>query len=337
MEKITVVYDGTDVSRLIYEEMQKAAAAEKLDAEIRLFEIEGASGSALSSGSGISEFRGSMDHLARNVGDTSMLLIHLAPVSREILEAAPELGYIGSARSSLVNIDVEEALRRRICVCYAPGRNARTVAEFTLGLILDVTRRISAGDRLIKSGGWTSGFSRGAFNGIELENKTIGLLGFGDIARWVAKLLTGFDVRVLYYDPAVKMEYAGASWVPLDQLLAESDILSLHARAVSEEPLLGARELARMKRGAYLINTARGILLDEDALAAELSSGRLAGAALDVFRREPLEDSPLAAMDNVVLCPHIGGLSRDMAPRSARFVVEDAVSYLKGEPLRRRV
>lgn len=334
MKKVMVVYDGTEASRLLYERMTAQVRQQGLEAQVVCHDIKRDSESGLSRGSGISEFRGRIDDLAAHVADVDLLLVHLAPVSHEIIEAAPRLRFIASERSSVPNIDVACAKEHGIAVSYAAGRNARTVAEFTVGLMLDVTRFISAGNQLIQQGAWNSQLDRRPYTGIELEGKRIGLLGLGNIARHVVTLLSGFGADIVAYDPFFAQPWEGCRPVSRDELLATSDILSIHARGEEGECLIGAQDIARMKRGAYLINTARGFLVDEQALIAALQSGKLRGAALDVFAREPLlPASPLIGMPNVVLCPHLGGLSQDMNPRSAQFAAEDAIRFLKGEAL----
>lgn len=337
MEKITVVYDGTAASELLHLQLCQRLAAEGIEAHVRRFDIHRDSASGLCSASGIREFRGSIRHLAENIGDATMLLVHLAPVSREVLEAGTCLRFVGSERSSVVNIDVAEAARRGIRVCYAPGRNARTVAEFTVGLLLAATRSIASSNALVHAGSWTRELDRAPYTGVELEGKQLGLVGFGGIGRQVAQLVRGFGMDVCYYDPFSAQGVESARPMGLDELLSTSDFISVHARAEEgAPPLLDAAALGRIKPGAYLINTARGQLVDQNALIDCLLDGRLAGAALDVYVQEPLPaDCPLLHMPQVVLCPHLGGLSKDMAPRSAAFVIEDVLHFLRGEPLAR--
>ena len=330
-----VVYDGTGASELLHRQLCQRLEAERIKAQVSRFDIRRDSASGLCSGSGIREFRGSIQHLAENIGDATMLLVHLAPVSREVLEAGASLRFVGSERSSVVNIDVAEAARRGIRVCYAPGRNARTVAEFTVGLLLAATRSIASSSALVHAGGWSRELDRAPYTGVELEGKRLGLVGFGGIGRQVAQLVRGFGMDVCYYDPYPVQGQEPARPVGLDELLSTSDFISVHARAEEGAPLDKAA-LARVKPGAYLINTARGQLVDQDALVECLRDGRLAGAALDVYAQEPIPaDCPLLHMPQVVLCPHLGGLSKDMAPRSAAFVIEDVLHFLRGEPLAR--
>ena len=332
-----VVYDGTGASELLHRQLCQRLEAERIKAQVSRFDIRRDSASGLCSGSGIREFRGSIQHLAENIGDATMLLVHLAPVSREVLEAGASLRFVGSERSSVVNIDVAEAARRGIRVCYAPGRNARTVAEFTVGLLLAATRPLASPTGPVHAGGWSRELDRAPYTGVELEGKRLGLVGFGGIGRQVAQLVRGFGMDVCYYDPYPVQGQEPARPVGLDELLSTSDFISVHARAEEgAPPLLDKAALARVKPGAYLINTARGQLVDQDALVECLRDGRLAGAALDVYAQEPIPaDCPLLHMPQVVLCPHLGGLSKDMAPRSAAFVIEDVLHFLRGEPLAR--
>lgn len=167
-----VVYDGTEASRLLHELMIARVQDQGLDAQVVRHDIQRDSESGLSKGSGISEFRGRIDDLAAHVSDVDLLMVHLAPVSHEVIEAAPKLRFIASERSSLPNIDVACARKHGIAVSYAAGRNARTVAEFTVGLMLDVTRFISAGNQLIKQGSWNSQLDRRPYTGIEYGRKT---------------------------------------------------------------------------------------------------------------------------------------------------------------------
>ena len=330
-----VVCDGTGASTLLHQQLCQRLEQEGLDAQVRRFDIRRDSASGLCSGSGIREFRGSIQHLAENIGGTTMLLVHLAPVSREVLEAGSALRFVGSERSSVVNIDVKEAARRGVRVCYAPGRNARTVAEFTVGLLLAATRSIASSSALVHAGSWTRELDRAPYTGVELEGKRLGLVGFGGIGRQVAGLVQGFGMDVCYYDPYPPEDAGNARPLGLDELLSTSDFISVHARAEEgAPPLLDERALSLVKPGAYLVNTARGQLVDQDALTRCLLDGRLAGAALDVYAQEPIPAaSPLLRMPQVVLCPHLGGLSKDMAPRSAAFVIEDVLHFLRGEPL----
>ena len=190
------------------------------------------------------------------MSDVDLLMVHLAPVSHEVIEAAPGLRFIASERSSLPNIDVACARKHGIAVSYAAGRNARTVAEFTVGLMLDVTRFISAGNQLIKQGSWNSQLDRRPYTGIEMVRKTNRSAWTGwYCARNVVKLLSGFGAEIVYYDPFFAAAWDGCLPVSREELLSTSDILSVHARSDDGKCLVDAQDIAHMKHGAYLINT----------------------------------------------------------------------------------
>jgi len=339
MEKILVVEDGTDTSTLIYENLQTSLRNEHLETALQRLQIRRESQSGLSATDKITEFRGDPGHLAESIGDTTIVLVHLAPVSAEVIQRAPYLKLIGTARSSVSNIEVGYAAGQQIPVIYCPGRNAQTVAEFTIGLMLDLMRSITKGHTTVLQEAWDVNLKRQAFTGPELQGKTLGLIGFGQIGQAVASIALGFGMSILYYDPIITLESPKITKTSLSEVLRRSDILSLHAKGTPETPLLGPAEFAQMKPGVYLINTARGCFLDEQALVQVLRNGTIAGAALDVFETEPLPaDSPLRAAPNVLLTPHLAGLSTDMGFRSATMLVEDTLRFLKGEePLRRYI
>ena len=327
-----VVYDGTGASELLHRQLCQRLEAERIKAQVSRFDIRRDSASGLCSGSGIREFRGSIQHLAENIGDATMLLVHLAPVSREGLEAGASLRFVGSERSSVVNIDVAEAARRGIRVCYAPGRNARTVAEFTVGLLLAATRSIASSSALVHAGGWSRELDRAPYTGVELEGKRLGLVGFGGIGRQVAQLVRGFGMDVCYYDPYPVQGQEPARPVGLDELLSTSDFISVHARAEEgAPPLLDKAALARVKPGAYLINTARGAIVDEPALIRALEAKKIAGAGLDTVEQEPFDlNNPLLAMENVLVAPHIGGATKEASTRSSIACAQAIDDYFSG-------
>jgi D-3-phosphoglycerate dehydrogenase len=256
-----------------------------------------------------------------------------------VLEASENLQIIGCCRGGPVNINVAAANQRKIAVVNAPGRNSQTVVEFTLGLILTECRGISRAHCALADGVWRGDLYRYDRAGRELNGQTIGLIGFGIIARMLVPYLKSFQMRVLVYDPYVAAEQiadVGVDHSDLDTLLKSSDIISMHARATPEtRGMIGEKEFRRMKPGAYFINTARGSLVDENALYEALKEGRLAGAALDTFSTEPPpEDWPLLKLDNVTLTPHIAGSSREAARRGVDSVVCDIAAFFTGKPLK---
>jgi D-3-phosphoglycerate dehydrogenase len=251
--------------------------------------------------------------LAAIIGEYDALIVRSrTKVTREILEAATRLKVIGRAGVGLDNIDVDVATRQGIAVLNAPGSNVISAAEHTLALMLALVRRIARADASLRRGEW----ERKRFQGIELHGKTLGLVGAGRIGSEVAKRARAFGMRVVAYDPYLAGERAEGleiELVTLPELCERADIITIHVPLTAEtRGMIGSAELALMKPAAYLINAARGGVVDEVALAAALRSGRLAGAALDVFEKEPVApDNPLIALDNVIAVPHLGAATRE--------------------------
>jgi D-3-phosphoglycerate dehydrogenase len=219
------------------------------------------------------------------------------------------------------NIDVEAAEDLGVRVSSTPGANARSVAELTAALLLALARNVVLHDRGVRGGSWKR------LTGIELAGKSLGIVGYGAIGREVARIAQALDMEVVAHDPLVAD--ADVPLIPLDELLATSDAVSLHLPLTPEtRGIVGSDELAAMKSTAFLLNTARGGLVDEDALADALRSGRLAGAALDGFEEEPLGDSPLRGVDNVVLSPHAGAATHEAVLRTAAWAVDQLLRDL---------
>ena len=285
----------------------------------------------------IREYTGDSARVSALLREAQVAAVHMAAIGAEVLAAAPELRLVACARSGAVNVNLDAATRRGVVVCNAPGRNARAVAEFTVALIIDVTKGVSRGHRdLTATAHWRTDLYRHDTVGEDLASLAVGLLGMGHVGRLLAPLLRAFGARVLACDPYVQPEVlaaAGAKPCDLGELLALADVVSLHARhRPRAAPLLGAPELAQMRRGAYLIQTARSPLLDYGALARELANGHLAGAAIDVFPDEPLPAGhPLLALPNVTLTPHIAGASRGSARAGARMAAAAIAAWLHGE------
>jgi glyoxylate reductase len=255
-------------------------------------------------------------------------------VDLDVIATNPALRMIASMTITPEAIDVAAATARRIPVTVIPPIVTEATADLTLALVLAVARRLVEADRLVRTGVFPGAQSR-HLEGCGVSGKTLGLVGCGRIGQAVARRARGFGMRILYTDPRrldpAEEAALGVTWVPLAQLLAESDFVSVHAAlAPATRHLIGARELARMKPTARLVNTSRGPIVSEQPLVAALREGRLAGAALDVFEREPRVEPALLRMPNVVLTPHIGSAEVELRERMALVVVENILAVLEG-------
>jgi phosphoglycerate dehydrogenase-like enzyme len=273
----------------------------------------------------------------KSVG-ADVLVVEADLVHADVLEGCP-LVMIGCCRGDPVNIDLELATRKGIPVFHTPGRNADAVADLTLAFLLMLARHVGpiqhtfrdGAARITGAGDYLKMYSR--FTGVELGGRTVGLVGLGAVGREVATRLLAFKARVLAYDPYVDTPPAGIAMRGLDDLLRESDFVSLHAPVTPETQNLVSRDrLALMKPTAYFVNTARAALTDEDALYEMLAAGRLAGAALDVLAEEPLQpDNRFLKLPNVLVTPHIGGATVDVTRHQSDIVVEAMERWLDGE------
>ena len=264
--------------------------------------------------------------------DVEAIIVRSKPkVTRKVIEAAPKLRVIGRAGVGLDNIDLEAAKERGIKVVNSPAASSRSVAELVFGLLFAVARKIAFADRKMREGVW----AKKQCMGIELEGKTIGIVGFGRIGYNVAKIANAFGMRVLLYDPYPNEERAkevGGTFASLEDLLKESDVVTLHVPLVdATHHLINEERLKLMKPTAVLINAARGAVVDNKALVKALQEGWIAGAGLDVYEEEPLpKDHPLTRLDNVVLTPHIGASTEEAQMRAGVQVAEQIVEILKG-------
>jgi D-3-phosphoglycerate dehydrogenase / 2-oxoglutarate reductase len=295
-------------------------------------------GDAVPGLAGLKEYQGDPDEIVRFVDKAEVLVTHLAPVSAEMLDRMPALKLIAVSRGGPVSIDVTSARRRGVLVCNAPGRNASAVAEFTVGAILVETRMIRAGHESLRKGVWRGDLYLADRAARELSEMTVGLIGYGEVGTRVVRLLKPFGCRVLVSDPYAQLSEQDrlneVKQVSLEALLKQSDIVSLHSRVTPETmKFIGPKQFAAMKRGAYFINTARGALVDANALYEALASGHLSGAMLDTFPIEPVSPhTPLLQLPNVTLTPHIAGASVKTVINSAQAAAEEVRRYLRGLP-----
>lgn len=287
---------------------------------------------------GLREYQGTAEDTIELIGDAEILVTHLAPLSRPMLEELPNLKFVAVSRGGPVNIDMAAARERGIRVVNTPGRNASAVAEFAIGAILAETRMITRGHDALRAGEWRGDLYRADMTGRELSEMTVGVVGYGEIGTRVVKLLRAFGCRILVADPYVQISAddrnAGIEHVSLDTLLVEADVVTLHSRVTPETTgFMNAAAFAAMKPGAIFVNTARGPMVDYDALYEALKTNHLRGAMLETFAIEPVPvDSPLLKLPNVTLTPHIAGASVKTVTIAATRAAEEVRRYLAGEP-----
>ncbi|UCD73256.1 MAG: 2-hydroxyacid dehydrogenase [Candidatus Bathyarchaeota archaeon] len=293
----------------------------------------------------IKEFAGDPSKVAAEIKDTEILVVQFAPVSEETIKAGKKLKLVACSRSTPVNVDLEAATEAGIPVIKGAGRNADSVADFTMGLLLSEVRHIARAFESVRNGTYT-GYQGGAREKWrksipELKGKTMGIVGVGFIGVKLAERAKGFGLRLLGYDPYVseeKMRDIDVEKTDLETLLKESDFISVTVRLTPETTgMIGKKEFDMMKETAILVNTSRGAVIDEDAMYAALKNKKIAGAALDVFVKEPITEDPdnkFIHMDNVTFTPHLAGPSDDMMYRGSCIIAEDIARFLKGEKMK---
>lgn len=289
---------------------------------------------------GLKEYFGTAEDVVDFCQDAEILVTQLAPMSRTMLAQLPKLKMIAVSRGGPVNIDMQAARDHGVLVVNTPGRNASAVAEFTLGAMLAETRKIRVGHEALRAGQWRGDLYRADVTGRELNEMTVGVIGYGNIGTKVVRLLRAFGAKVLVHDPYVQLApddaANGVELVSFDRLLAEGDIVTIHARVTPEtKHMMNGAAFAAMKPGALFVNTARGPLCDYDALYTALSTGVLGAAMLETFAVEPVPmDDPLLQLPNVTITPHIAGASVRTVTFAAEQAAEELRRYLAGEPAR---
>ncbi len=277
------------------------------------------------------------DVIIERVQDVDALVSLLTdPIDAEVFDAAPKLRIVSQYAVGYDNIDIEEATKRGIYVTNTPGVLTETVADFTFALMLAVARRVVEADKYVREGKWKVAWHPLMMLGSDVYGRTLGIVGMGRIGSAVARRAKGFGMRILYYDSVRREDLEkelGAEFVDLDRLLEESDYVSLHVPLTPETyHLIGEEQLRKMKPTAFLINTARGKVVDQKALYKALREGWIAGAGLDVFEQEPISpDDPLLKLDNVVLAPHAASASHETRSRMAEMVAENLIAFLNGK------
>lgn len=256
-----------------------------------------------------------------------------------VLQNAKKLRVISTYSVGYDHIDLESAKKRKIKVGYTPEVLTNATADLTIGLILDLLRRITEGDRLIRAGKWRQIFGPHDYVGIDLEGKTIGMLGMGRIGQAVTKRAHGFGLDIIYHTRTrlskTQERKLGIKFVSLDGLIKNSDILSIHVPHTKQtHHIIDKKNLQKMKKTAFVINTSRGKIINEKDLELALKSKTIAGAGLDVFEKEPIgKNHPLAKMQNVVLAPHIGSSSYETRAKMAQITVQNLVLGLQGKKM----
>jgi glyoxylate reductase len=263
--------------------------------------------------------------VTRVVGKQALLSMVTDTIDRAVIDAGKDLRVIANVAVGYNNVDVAAARERAIIVTNTPDVLTDATADLTLALILAVTRRLGEGERMVRRGDW-KGWAFDQLLGMQLHGRQLGIVGWGRIGKAVAERAGAFGMTVVHTSPS-------AAEMPFDRLLSTSDIVSLHVPLTADtHHLIGQPELARMKRSAYLINTTRGPVVDESALAWALKNRLISGAALDVYEREPEVHPELLPLENVVLAPHLGSATTETRTAMADLAVSNALAVLSGQP-----
>jgi len=288
------------------------------------------------------EFEGTPAQVTSALTNHDVLVVHGAPVSDEVLRASPNLGLVCCARGGPANVDVESARSLGIRITTAPGKNAPSVADLTLGFAVMLVRGLHKAETFLRTGNrMTTNFDGAQFFGLDLVGLTLGLIGFGRVGREVCTRALAFGMEVLAYDPNVnpeEMTALGAKPATRESVVGRADIVSLHARSTSDNRhMVDGALLSEMRPGAFFINTAREALVEEKALLEALETGHLAGAALDVFEPDGAVNDALVAdarvLEKLVVVPHVGGATRQTLQRGAEMVAADIERFGRGDEL----
>lgn len=285
------------------------------------------------------EASGTEDALIEALTRADVCLTQMAPLTRRVFAASEDLKLVCIGRGGPVNVNLDAAATAGVTVTFAPGRNCTATAEHTVALIMASLRTIPQRDAELRAGQWRSDYYQYDEAGPEIAGSTVGVVGFGAIGRRVATMMRGLGAEVLVFDPFADESAVSAVGKPatsLEELLSQSLIVTLHARAAPEtDGLIGRSEIDTMPPGGFLINAARGSLVDYDAVHDALESGQLRGAGFDVFADEPIPAaSPLLTQPNVVMTPHVAGASKESATNAITMMVDEVRRFLDGQPPR---
>lgn len=277
----------------------------------------------------------STEEILNRIGDAEVVLTNKTPINREILEKSPNIRYIGVLATGFNVVDTEAAKEHNIPVTNIPIYGTRSVAQFAMAQLLEICNRIGHHSQTVQEGKWTNStdWTYWDYPLIELDQKTIGIIGYGRIGQTTGKLAEAFGMRVLAYKP--NGESLGAPYVPLDTLYAESDVITLHTRLMPEnEGMINREAIEKMKDGVMILNTARGQLINEQDLADALNCGKVAAAAVDVVSKEPIEASnPLLSAKNCLITPHIAWAPYEARDRIMKAAEENILAFLNGSPI----
>lgn len=277
----------------------------------------------------------STEEILNRIGDAEIVLTNKTPINREILEKSPNIRYIGVLATGFNVVDTEAAKEHNIPVTNIPIYGTRSVAQFAMAQLLEICNRIGHHAQTVQEGKWTNStdWTYWDYPLIELDQKTIGIIGYGRIGQTTGKLAEAFGMRVLAYKP--NGESLGAPYVPLDTLYAESDVITLHTRLTPEnEGMINREAIEKMKDGVIILNTARGQLINEQDLADALNCGKVAAAAVDVVSKEPIEASnPLLSAKNCLITPHIAWAPYEARDRIMKAAEENILAFLNGSPI----
>lgn len=277
--------------------------------------------------------------IIKNIGNASIVFTNKTPLDGDVLKNVPNLKYIGVLATGYNVVDIEIAKKQNITVTNVPDYSSKAVAQFTMGLLLEMCHQIGAHNTAVKNGDWikSKDFCFWNFPLIELSGKTIGLIGFGKIGKATAKLAIAFGLNVKVYNRTVYSEFESEhlQFVPLDELLKTSDIVSLHCPLNKQtQNIINKVSITKMKPESLLINTSRGPLINEKDLSIALNEGKIAGAALDVITKEPmLENNPLLTAKNCIITPHIAWASKEARMRLMQTTADNLTAFLESTPI----